>query len=165
MTTFELKGIGRVESALTDVAAAPRQAAILAEEQLALLRKEIDASHCGMLPASQFDAMVRVQQARDFSMAGSLLDPGQEHGDGIRVLIAGNYHIRKDLGVPRYLAHKGVDSTSIAFLEVAPGMFDPQAYLAEAYSEQAFDFVWFTPASSQEDYCASLRQPADQSAR
>lgn len=125
----------------------------------ATLRADIDASHCGMLPASQFDAMVRVQQGRDQAMAESLSGlPGPR---STRVLIAGNYHIRQDIGVPNYLLAREADLqrteiASVALLEVAPDEFDPQAYLAES-ERRSYDYVWFTPALSNKDYCAGMR--------
>jgi hypothetical protein len=42
-------------------------------------------------------------------------------------------------------------------MEVAPGEEDPSAYLQQFKSQPAFDYIWFTPAISDEDYCASLQ--------
>jgi uncharacterized iron-regulated protein len=127
----------------------------LSAEQVGLLEQEIDASHCGMLPASQFTAMVRVQQARDFQMAQSLLSDMP----GMRVLVAGNYHVRKDLGVLRYLRALGDrgEVKSVAFLEVTETLVDPHSYLETAYAADAFDYVWFTPAAEERDYCAAFQ--------
>ena len=90
----------------------------------AQLRADIDSSHCGLLPESQFDAMVRVQQGRDESLARSLVGVKECRGQSFAVLIAGNYHIRQDLGVPNYLlrAQRSLQReaiASVAFLEVA----------------------------------------------
>ena len=137
----------------------PSVANVLDEQAIGQLNIEIDESHCHLLPPSQFPAMVRVQQARDHAMAGSLSAievPGRAN-----VLIAGNYHIRQDLGVPNYLLDlqsttRRSDVLALAILEVSPLSNDPSEYL-QAYSDLApFDFVWFTPAISNEDYCASL---------
>ncbi len=127
-----------------------------AEEQLLL---DIDESHCGQLPASQFPAMMRVQQARDLTMADSMARP--ESGE-VAVLIAGNYHIRQDLGVPNYLRKRDgelPDSTilSVAAMEVSEGETDPRSYQESLESQAAYDYLWFTPALTSEDYCASLR--------
>ncbi len=131
--------------------------AALDEEKLRQLTQGIDESHCGMLPESQFASMVRVQQARDFKMAQSLLTDSS----GLRVLLAGNYHIRKDLGVANYLPQTDNASESrvlaLAFLEVNEELSDPQQYAEMLYAADAFDYVWFTPAFSLEDYCASMR--------
>jgi uncharacterized iron-regulated protein len=127
------------------------------------LNADIDESHCGLLPASQFPAMVRVQQVRDHQMALALTSsPSSTTDEGISVLIAGNYHIRQDLGVPNYIL--ALDSTagrdeviSVALLEVANGEVDPAVYMESISGRGAFDYIWFTPAISDEDYCASLQ--------
>ena len=80
-----------------------------------------------------------------------LLDEGKNHG--LAVLITGNYHARKDLGVPNYLIaqHPELewsDILSLAFLEVVPGEMDPRAYLDQFSGRSAYDFIWFTPAVS-----------------
>jgi uncharacterized iron-regulated protein len=127
----------------------------------AKLREDIDSSHCGMLPESQFDAMVRVQQGRDESLAKSLADAQRDYGKRT-VLIAGNYHIRQDIGVPNYLlrAHAGLARDAIAavaFLEVVDEESHPERYLDDSVELQAYDYVWFTPALSDKDYCAGMR--------
>lgn len=60
---------------------------------------EIEAGHCGMLPAMMVDGMVNAQLARDLWMAKIIRD--QRPRDV--VLIAGNGHVRKDIGVARWL--------------------------------------------------------------
>jgi uncharacterized iron-regulated protein len=133
---------------------------VLDEQTMVALEKDIDESHCGMLPESQFPAMVRVQQARDFAMASSLaLNTEQQ----LQVLVAGNYHIRRDLGVPNYLLNRQSSLeesqiVSLAFMEVDKASNDPADYLQQFGSVKAYDYIWFTPAVSDEDYCASLRQ-------
>lgn len=126
--------------------------------QLAALTQEIDLSHCGMLPESQFPAMVRVQQARDRAMAGSLLNaPGEKAA----ALLAGNFHIRHDLGVSNYLPAGTAGPISLAFLEVAPGLEQAAAYVPETDGRKAYDFIWFTPVVKIEDYCAQLQNSSD----
>lgn len=127
-----------------------------AEEQLLI---DIDVSHCGQLPESQFPAMFRVQQARDQAMAASMQSPQY---DRLSVLIAGNYHVRQDLGVPNYLAAREADLPrsriiSVAAIEVLEGETDPTDYQEVLESQPAYDYLWFTPALTSEDYCASLR--------
>ena len=124
------------------------------------LIQDIDDSHCGLLPESQFPAMARVQQGRDYSMAQSLVTGDSEQ---IKVLVAGNYHARKDLGVPKYLIANDSelrDSTivSVSFTEVVPGETDPANYLQTLNAIAPYDFLWFTPVISEQDYCSSLRQ-------
>lgn len=140
---------------------------VLDADQLAQLTREIDESHCGMLPSSQFESMVRVQQARDASMARSLL---VENAAGAvpanasqRVLITGNYHARRDLGVPNYLLGQG-DVLSLGILEVDPESVDPLGYVQAFSATLPYDYVWFTPAVAAEDYCAALRGGREQTA-
>ena len=124
------------------------------------LNADIDESHCGMLPESQFPAMVRVQQSRDSAMAAAL---GLPNSNQVQILIAGNYHVRRDLGVPNYLLARqsmlaATDIMTISFSEVDPETEDPADYLQQFTDANAYDYIWFTPAVSNEDYCASLRQ-------
>lgn len=133
---------------------------VLDAQTMTALEKDIDESHCGMLPESQFPAMVRVQQARDYAMASSLAGRDDRRA---QVLIAGNYHIRRDLGVPNYILHarQGLDPrqiVSIAFMEVDAASTQPADYLQQFGGVKAYDYIWFTPAVSDEDYCASMRQ-------
>ncbi len=139
-------------------------ASVLDAAAVEQLHKEIDESHCKLLPQSQFPAMVRVQQARDHRMASSLSAAGvQVDGDKLRVLITGNYHIRKDVSVPNYLLSldaslQAGQIVSLAFLEVDPAANDPIDYLQASSEVSPYDFLWFTPAVSAEDYCASLQR-------
>ena len=123
------------------------------------LASDIDESHCGLLPESQFPSMIRVQQGRDYSMASSLSSGKDEL---MKILIAGNYHARKDLGVPKYLMANDLrleaDSiVSVSFMEVNLSETEPTAYLEMLGDMASHDFLWFTPVVSEEDYCASLR--------
>ena len=143
-----------------DAAGAPE---VLGSEASERLLSDIDTSHCGMLPESQFSAMLRVQQGRDESMAGalaSLSDVAQP-----AVLIAGNYHARHDLGVPNYLLAADAELqrsqiSVVAFIEVVAGDERASDYLEESDSIASADYLWFTPAVSDKDYCAGLRGEA-----
>ena len=134
---------------------------ILGESQVQRLHQEIDESHCGMLPESQFPAMVAVQQARDAAMAQSLLSDG-EGFNGVRVLLAGNFHARRDLGVPNYVGTEHGELITVAFLEVSPESDQAREYLESFSATTSYDYVWFTPALPAQDYCASLRSGAGQ---
>jgi len=150
---ISLETVRAVYGAPTPVAIAD----IFDAETMAKLNSDIDESHCGMLPESQFPPMVRVQQTRDFTMAKNLRVP-----DGMAVLLAGNYHVRHDLGVPNYLLAGDVqlerkDIVSLALLEVVADENEPARYLEQFGAQPAYDYIWFTPAVSDEDYCDSLR--------
>lgn len=70
-----------------------------AREKLAVAVRE---GHCGMLPATQEPGMVRIQIARDQSMAETIaaaMKPGQRV-----LLLTGAQHASRDRGVPLHLA-------------------------------------------------------------
>ncbi|TJZ77356.1 ChaN family lipoprotein [Chitiniphilus eburneus] len=105
-------------------------------------QREVDVGHCGQLPASLLPGMARAQVARDVWMARVV----REHADGV-VLLAGNGHVRRDLGVPRWLA--GVPSeqvVSVGFVEAAA-------------PAGRFDAVVTIPAAARADACATLKAP------
>lgn len=106
------------------------------------LREDIRESHCGLLPESQLPAMLAVQQQRDRRMAERL-----RQAQTPSLLLAGAFHVRKDLGVPLHLADLGEPQPVVLILAEA-GSVVP--------AEQA-DYVWYTPATPPEDYCAKLR--------
>jgi len=107
---------------------------------------EIDVGHCHALPRELLPAMARAQLARDAVMAGVL----REHGAQGVVLLAGDGHARRDMGVPMWF-----DPTMLArvfavgFLERG----DP------APPASAFDAVVITDAAPRRDPCATLRHP------
>jgi uncharacterized iron-regulated protein len=61
--------------------------------------REIDTGHCHALPPSLLPAMARAQLARDAVMAQVV----KEHAATGVALLAGDGHVRRDLGVPRWL--------------------------------------------------------------
>ncbi len=131
--------------------------------QLERLRRQIRISHCNRLPEQQLPAMVRVQQARDLRMAQSL-HPGEgTRPSGPRILLAGNFHVRRDLGVPNYLQEKSGETITVAFMEVSRWRIDPRDYLGIPSADRVFDYVWFTPAVEAQDYCAGLNGSASTS--
>lgn len=109
----------------------------------AALLEHVRAGHCGMLPESQLPAMLAVQQQRDRRMAERLLAAPQP-----AVLLAGAYHVRKDLGVPLHLADLQAQGEGKVLLLAEVG---EQVEAGEA------DFVWYTAATPEQDYCAQLR--------
>lgn len=130
----EITSIYRRKPRLTGAAAADHV-------QKALL-EQIRVSHCDLLPEAQLPAMLAVQQQRDRRMAERL-----EAARIPAMLIAGAFHVRRDLGVPLHLDREDIRTTRVLLLaEVGAS---PQAGQA--------DFVWFTPAQRQQDHCAELR--------
>lgn len=84
---------------------------------------EIEAGHCGKLPRAMLPGMVRAQVARDVWMAHVV----QAHAPRGVVLLAGNGHVRRDLGVPRWLP-ASLEAASVGYVESAAeaGAYDVQ---------------------------------------
>ena len=126
----------------------------LSDDSLAALRREIDEGHCGALPAMMFEGMMAVQRARDASMANELM----QHLPA--VLLSGNGHAWKHLGVPHILAanRPGMRSLSVLFLEHGPfADAAAQAEWLQSWQGKA-DYVWVTPPVSRPDPCLSLQK-------
>lgn len=79
----------------------------------------IDDGHCNMLPKSALKGMINAQVARDVWMAKVIRDNSQR---GL-ILVAGNGHIRKDVGVYHWLSKEDrVRTQVIAFIEAESGL-------------------------------------------
>ena len=107
------------------------------------LLAQIETSHCGMLPASQLPAMLAVQQQRDRRMAERLLVAPKP-----AMLLAGAFHVRRDLGVPLHIEDLADMPVTVLML----------AEVGERVSAEQADFVWYTPAQPEQDHCEQLRQ-------
>lgn len=114
------------------------------------LASEIREGHCGMANDTMVAAMTDLQRARDATLADALLRSGVP-----TVLIAGAGHVRKDRGVPLYLARRAPERhvLAIAFLEV--GERDAES-LAEL--ERVFDYLWWTPRVDDLDPCERFKE-------
>lgn len=92
---------------------------------LAAQREELRLGHCGKLPENLLDGMALAQIARDTAMA-KVMKPYQARGV---VLLAGNGHVRRDVGVPLWLPH----TLSVGFVEATHiGAFDQENLIAPA---------------------------------
>jgi len=122
------------------------------------MAEDIRQAHCGHATEEQIDVMILVQRARDAQMAERLAAAGQQDG---AVLIAGAGHVRRDYGIPTYLASRqpGGSVLSVAFLEVSQELRAPTAYAAR-FDQQAlpFDYVWFTPRVDDQDPCIAFEE-------
>lgn len=127
-----------------------RQPAVLPGERSnaptvkAALLEQVRTGHCGLLPESQLPAMLAVQQLRDRRITERLLSAPQP-----ALLLTGAYHARKDLGIPLHLADLGARGESKVLL---------LAEVGEKIEPGMADYVWFTPATPEQDYCAQLRR-------
>lgn len=83
----------------------PSLGASLPQPVRALLAHEVRDGHCGMLPEAQVPGMVRVQIARDRSMAATAAQAVREAGARQTVLLlVGAQHASRDRGIPLHLA-------------------------------------------------------------
>jgi uncharacterized iron-regulated protein len=105
--------------------------------------REIRSGHCDMLPDMMVPGMVNAQLARDIWMAKLIRD--QQPRDV--VLIAGNGHVRKDIGVPRWLNTIGPKLTVKAV-----------GYVEGGAQKEQFDEVRSIPAQKRADPCAKFKK-------
>lgn len=102
----------------------------------------IEASHCGMLDAATAGHMALAQVARDQFMARVL----QEHSQRGVVLLAGNGHVRADIGAPFWLPPAvRARSEAIGVLEAGDTL-------------KAYDSRVFTAAQARPDPCEKMRR-------
>lgn len=136
------------------------EAAVPADVQAALVQ-DIVASHCGMVDETIAARMALAQVARDQFMARVLAQHAQR---GV-VLLAGNGHVRIDVGAPRWLPPElRARSQAVGWLERSP---DTAAAAAEA---RRYDEVRSTPPHARPDPCEGMRKqiparPAPNTAR
>ena len=116
----------------------------------AAIDKELFDGHCGKLPESMYPGMRAAQQVRDASMAQTLLLAG---ASGPAWLIAGNGHVRSDMGVPRLLKRAAPSRSVlvIGFLER-----DTTGAMPTAAERRLYDIAVVTPATVREDPCAGM---------
>ncbi|MGS0754565.1 ChaN family lipoprotein [Roseateles sp. GG27B] len=114
------------------------------EPLLQTLAESIEASHCGMLDNATARRMALAQVARDQFMARVV----ERHADRGVLLLAGNGHVRTDVGAPRWLsAATRARSEAVGVLEAGD-------------TTAAFDRLVFTPAQPRPDPCEAFRPAA-----
>lgn len=125
----------------------------LPEDLVTAQRQEIIEGHCHTLPVDRIDGMVRAQVARDVSMA-QVISPHAQRGV---VLLAGNGHVRRDIGVPRWTQLPIGSMVSVGFLEDSHN--SPHNSLhksAASAAASAYDVVRIIPSHDRGDPCAEL---------
>ena len=106
----------------------------------------IEDSHCGAIDRAMAMRLANAQVARDQFMA-SLIAANTDRGV---VLLAGNGHVRRDIGVPRWLpAQLRVRSHAVGYLEIGPP--------SDGAETAAYDEAVFSPPQPRADPCASMR--------
>jgi uncharacterized iron-regulated protein len=117
----------------------------IAPDWQAAQEREIDAGHCHVLPQAALPRMARAQYARDAVMAEEL----RKHaGNGV-ILLAGNGHVRRDIGVPRWMNGPLRDRVfAVAYLERN----------TESIPDSVFDAVVRTAPAERPDPCAEFEK-------
>ena len=110
---------------------------------------EIDAGHCHALPRSVWPRMARAQFARDAVMAEVLRRSSQRGGV---VLLAGNGHVRRDIGAPHWLGALKAKTFAVGYLETDN----------DSTPVTAFDAVVRTAPAERADPCAEFKRRAGQ---
>ena len=108
----------------------------------------IVASHCGHVDLPRAEQMALAQIARDQFMARQIA----AHADGSVLLLAGNGHVRRDIGVPRWLAPALRARSLVIGLAESPDA-------ASGGGSPAFDRQLATPAQPRPDPCEGMRRP------
>jgi uncharacterized iron-regulated protein len=132
--------------------------------QAAAIEAAIRDGHCGKLPERAVPRMAAAQRARDAVMADALLARASSGA----VLIAGNGHVRRDLGVPVHLAarapQRGV--LAVGIVEVVEHLARAEDYVAPAAGDiPQFDLAVFTPRTERPDPCAGFAPRAGAAAQ
>ncbi len=113
-------------------------------QELAIAR-----GHCDALPPTMVPAMTRGQLARDAMMAAIV----SQHAHRGVVLLAGNSHVNRDIGVPRWLNPVLLARTvAVGYLENPPA----------ASAVTPFDAVVPTTAVNRPDPCVAFRKHIQQ---
>jgi uncharacterized iron-regulated protein len=108
-----------------------------------IVRDAIVDGHCGALPQDRVAPMALVQRLRDAALAQAMLRAGEPRV----VLIAGNGHVRSDLGVPHYLRAAGVAPKDIVAL----------GFVEDGDTATPFDLQQVTRRVQRPDPCAAFR--------
>lgn len=143
-----------------DMRAAMRDAALdgaLSPVALREQQAQIREGHCGLLPDSQIAPMTRIQIARDQSLARtavSVLQPGKTV-----LLLAGNQHVRRDLGVPLHLGSQV--KARVVVMQSGDNSVTAGAHTDTSADRPATDRVWQTAPVPVQDHCAEFKARMD----
>lgn len=111
--------------------------------------RAIVEGHCNQpVPQAMLDGFVNAQIVRDIWMAHTMI----AHADKDVVLIAGNGHVRRDIGVPYWLAQQGYTHVEVVgFVESAQSM--PQSLTPY------YDMRYTIKPHARPDSCATFTTP------
>jgi uncharacterized iron-regulated protein len=113
-------------------------------------QQAVDEGHCHQMPAQMLPSLARAQIARDATLA-SRIRPYLQRGV---ILLTGNGHARRDIGVPRFLSAPERELViSIALIE--------QNTPVDQTPAGTYDAVFRTPAQPRPDPCKTLHMRAE----
>ena len=119
----------------------------LPAELLLAQQQAVDEGHCHQMPPQMLPALARAQIARDATLARSI-SPYLQHGV---ILLTGNGHVRRDIGVPRFLPAQERDRViSIALVE--------RDHSDDEFPADAFDAIFRTPVQRRVEPCQLLHR-------
>lgn len=137
---------GGIDAAPADLRATLAGDASWSATQERSLQSMIEAGHCNALPPDRLAPMALAQRARDAALAQAML---RAPAATRVVLIAGNGHVRRDIGVPHYLRASGVM---------------PAQIVAVGFTEQGdedsapYDTRQMTARAERTDPCAAFKR-------
>lgn len=108
-------------------------------------QNQIREGHCQLLPESQIGPMTRVQIARDRALANTA-ESAMRSGQTV-LLVAGNQHVRRDLGVPVHLGAQV--QARVVLMQSGDGN--------TSADKSAADQVWPTARLPERDHCAEFK--------
>lgn len=103
-------------------------------------------AHCNAMPPEMLPVMVELQRLRDAVLARATLKALDDTGGPV-VIITGNGHARRDVGVPAYLARLRPDLEVLTIGQQEDGAGAPGG----------FDILLSSPAVDRPDPCAVFR--------
>lgn len=117
----------------------------LTGQALQIQQNQIREGHCQLLPESQIGPMTRVQIARDRALANTA-EGAMRVGQTV-LLVAGNQHVRRDLGVPVHLGPQV--QARVVLMQSGDGN--------TSANRSAADQVWPTAPVPERDHCAEFK--------
>ncbi len=121
----------------------------LSDDLLQAQEEAVEEGHCHQMAEQMLPALARAQIARDAALARAI-GPYLQRGV---ILLTGNGHARRDIGVPRFLPAQQQDRVvTIALLE--------RDTPADAVPAGAYDAVFRTSVQARADPCESLDRTA-----
>ncbi len=109
----------------------------------------VRVGHCDLLPPAQLPGMVRIQIARDQSMArvaAAAAAAADQAQGGTVLMVAGTGHVLRGRGIPVHLPVHLMSKVVLAHAGQAPAAINSEA-----------DLTFATPALPPRDVCAPLR--------